>query len=367
MLSHELRTPLTAILGWAGMLRSGRLGPDDREQALEVIQRNARLQRQLIDELLDVSRIVAGELELDVAPIELGQVLTAATESMRPAAEAKGVSLDCQDCDSPAIVDGDAARLHQVIVNLLSNAVKFTPRGGRVELSIAVVGARANVTVADTGRGIDPAFLPHIFDRFRQATAAPATARSGLGLGLAIVHHLVSLHGGAVRAYSGGEGTGARFIVSLPLSAARGHEGSTAALEIDAAALAGVRVLVVDDEPDTLEMLGAALTLHQATVTRARSAEEALAAFADAPPDAIVSDIRMPGMDGYAFIEAVRRHERGSGRHAAAVAVTADAAIEDRDRARRAGFDAHVAKPVDARELVTALLALLPKAPASSA
>jgi signal transduction histidine kinase len=218
-LSHELRTPLTAILGWAGMLRSGRLGAGEREQAMDVIQRNARLQRQLIDELLDVSRIVAGKLELEMAATDLRAIVTAAVDTMRPAAEVKGIALECARCDVPAVVNGDSARLQQVFVNLVSNAVKFTPAGGRVDIAIGLVDGRAQVSVTDTGRGIDPAFLPHIFDRFRQG-AMVTTSRSGLGLGLAIVHHLVLLHGGAVRAESAGEGRGARFVVTLPLTLA---------------------------------------------------------------------------------------------------------------------------------------------------
>ena len=368
MLSHELRTPLTAILGWAGMLRSGRLAAPAREQAMEVIQRNARLQRQLIDELLDVSRIVAGKLELDVAPTDLRTVVAAAVDTMRPAADAKGVVLECTACAEPAVVDGDAARLHQVVVNLLSNAVKFTPRAGRIDVAIRMTGRRAEISVIDTGRGIEPAFLPHIFDRFRQATVAATASRSGLGLGLAIVHHLVSLHGGMVRAHSAGEARGASFVVSLPLSvtADRFRLGPTPA-DVDDQALASMRVLVVDDEPDTVEMLAAALELHQAVVARARSADQALAALESFAPDVIISDIRMPGTDGYALIEEVRRREKGARARVAAIALTANAGVEDRDRARRAGFDLHIAKPVDPRELVTALLALSPRAAAPNA
>lgn len=367
-LSHELRTPLTAILGWAGMLRSGRLAPTEREQAMEVIQRNARLQRQLIDELLDVSRIVAGKLELDIGPTDVRAVVTAAVDTMRPAAAAKGVVLECTAGREAAVVDGDAARLHQVVVNLLSNAVKFTPRAGRVDVEIRTLGRRAEVSVTDTGRGIDPAFLPHIFDRFRQAAADTTASRVGLGLGLAIVHHLVSLHGGAVRAHSAGEGRGATFVVSLPLSIRPDQARPAAPPAVpDDRALAGLHVLVVDDEPDTVQMLAAALSLHHAVVARAPSADQALAVLESFPADAIVSDIRMPGRDGYALIEEVRRRENGRSGRVAAIAVTANAGPEDRERARRAGFDLHIAKPVDARELVTALVALCPRAAAPNA
>ncbi|HEY7521471.1 MAG TPA: ATP-binding protein [Methylomirabilota bacterium] len=358
MLSHELRTPLTAILGWAGMLRSGRLGPREREQAMDVIQRNARLQRQLIDELLDVSRIVAGKLELELAPTDVRAVVAAAAETMRPAGEAKGITLARADCDQPAVVNGDPARLQQVFVNLLSNAVKFTPAGGRVDVGITVAGGRAIVSVTDTGRGIDPGFLPHIFDRFRQGNVA-VTARGGLGLGLAIVHHLVLLHGGGVSAESEGEGRGARFVVTLPLSRAAQPPASAVALEADEPTLAGVRILVVDDEPDTLQMLVAALALQQADVARAMSADEALAALEKFPVDLLVSDIRMPDKDGYALIQAIRRREPPGARRLPAVALTADAGSDDRERARRAGFDVHLGKPVDPQQLVAALVALL--------
>jgi signal transduction histidine kinase/ActR/RegA family two-component response regulator len=362
MLSHELRTPLTAILGWAGLLRSGRLGVREREQAMDVIQRNARLQRQLIDELLDVSRIVAGKLELEMAPTDLRAVVTAAADSMRPAAEAKGVTLERVDCDAAAVVNGDSARLQQVFVNLLSNAVKFTPAGGRVDIAIDVRERRAVVTVTDTGRGIAPALLPHIFDRFRQGSVA-MTSRGGLGLGLAIVHHLVTLHGGAVRAESDGEGRGARFVVTIPLTLAA-RPAAAPALEGGEARLAGSRILVVDDEPDTVQMLGAALAMQKADVARAMSADEALALLDIFPADILVSDIRMPDKDGYALIQAVRRRELRGGRHLPAVALTADAGPDDRERARRAGFDLHVGKPVDPQQLVAALVSLLPRADA---
>jgi signal transduction histidine kinase/ActR/RegA family two-component response regulator len=362
-LSHELRTPLTAILGWAGMLRSGRLGAGEREQAMDVIQRNARLQRQLIDELLDVSRIVAGKLELEMAATDLRAVVTAAVDTMRPAAEVKGIALECAACAAPAIVNGDSARLQQVFVNLLSNAVKFTPAGGRVDIAIDVVDGRAQVSVADTGRGIDAAFLPHIFDRFRQGAVA-LTSRSGLGLGLAIVHHLVVLHGGAVRAESAGEGRGARFVVTLALTLAARRAAPAASLAVDERMLAGARILVVDDEPDTLHMLVAALAMQNADVARAVSADEALQALETFPADILVSDIRMPDKDGYALIHAIRRRERDGGRRMAAVALTADAGADDRERARRAGFDLHIAKPVDPQQLVAALVSLLPRADA---
>jgi signal transduction histidine kinase/ActR/RegA family two-component response regulator len=363
MLSHELRTPLTAILGWAGMLRSGRLGVREREQAMDVIQRNARLQRQLIDELLDVSRIVAGKLELEFSPTDLAAVVTAAADTMRPAAEARGVALECVACDVTAIVNGDSARLQQVFVNLLSNAVKFTPAGGRVDIAIEVRDKRAVVGVTDTGRGIAPALLPHIFDRFRQGSVA-MTSRGGLGLGLAIVHHLVTLHGGAVRAESEGEGKGARFVVTLPLTLAARPVTAAAAPDAVEPMLAGARILVVDDEPDTVQMLGAALAMQQADVARAMSADEALALLDSFPADILVSDIRMPDKDGYALIQAVRRREQRGGRHLPAVALTADAGPDDRERARRAGFDLHIGKPVDPQQLVAALVSLLPRADA---
>jgi signal transduction histidine kinase/ActR/RegA family two-component response regulator len=362
-LSHELRTPLTAILGWAGMLRSGRLAPRERDQAMDVIQRNARLQRQLIDELLDVSRIVAGKLELELAPTDLRSVVTAAVDTMRPAAEAKGVVLECARCDAPVVVNGDSARLQQVAVNLLSNAVKFTPAGGRIDVVVQLADGRAVLSVADTGRGIDPGFLPHIFDRFRQGNVA-VTSRGGLGLGLAIVHHLVLLHGGSVSAESDGEGRGARFVVTLPRSLAPQRAAPARSLELDERMLAGARILVVDDEPDTLQMLVAALAMQKADVARALSADEALKMLEAFPADILISDIRMPDKDGYALIHEIRQRERQGAPRVAAVALTADAGPEDRERARQAGFDLHVGKPVDPQQLVAALVALLPSADA---
>jgi CheY-like chemotaxis protein len=331
---------------------------------MDVIQRNARLQRQLIDELLDVSRIVAGKLELEISPVDLRAIVTAATDTMRPAAEAKGVVLECSRCDQPAIVNGDSARLQQVLINLLSNAVKFTPTAGRVDVGVKVVDRYAVVSVSDTGRGIDPTFLPHIFDRFRQG-AVTMTARGGLGLGLAIVHHLVLLHGGTVAAESDGDGRGARFIVTLPVSQAS-RPTPPAPIDLDERMLAGARVLVVDDEPDTLQMLVAALTMQKADVARAVSADDALAMLQTFPADILVSDIRMPDKDGYALIHEVRRRERQGARRVAAVALTADAGPDDRERARRAGFDLHIGKPVDPQQLVTALVGLRPRADASA-
>jgi CheY-like chemotaxis protein len=282
---------------------------------------------------------------------------------MRPAAEAKGVALDCVAREATAVVNGDSARLQQVFVNLLSNAVKFTPAGGRVDIAIAVRDMRAVVSVTDTGRGIAPALLPHIFDRFRQGSVA-MTSRGGLGLGLAIVHHLVTLHGGTVRADSEGEGRGARFVVALPLTLAARPVTAAAPLDGGEPMLAGARILVVDDEPDTVQMLGAALAMQQADVARAMSADEALALLDVFPADILVSDIRMPDKDGYALIQAVRRREQRGGRHLPAVALTADAGPDDRERARRAGFDLHVGKPVDPQQLVAALASLLPRADA---
>jgi signal transduction histidine kinase/DNA-binding response OmpR family regulator len=364
-LSHELRTPLTAILGWARLLRVGNLPAGTAGGALETIERNAKAQSQLIDDLLDVSRIVTGKLRLVTQPVEIARVIEAAVESVRPAARAKKIRLEVElePLDGPLL--GDAGRLQQVAWNLLSNAVKFTPEGGRVGVLLRRAGTDAEVRVEDTGQGIDAEFLPHVFDRFRQADGSTTRQYGGLGLGLAIARHLVELHGGAISADSEGEGRGASFTVRLPLAAAdsvspgpRHAPGGGVSPPARPAALKGLRVLVVEDETDTRALVAYVLTAAGAEVKTAARAQEALDTLDGWTPDVLVSDIGMPGVDGYAFIGEVRRREADSGGRLPAIALTAYAGVEDRRRAISAGFETHLAKPLDPAEMVAAVAKL---------
>ena len=368
-LSHELRTPLTAILGWAHLMRGGQLDGASAARALETIERNARAQAQLIDDLLDVSRIVTGKLHLDIAPVDPHSFIDPAVEAVRPAAEAKGVRLLKLIDTGAGVVMGDAARLQQVVWNLLSNAVKFTPRGGRVQARLERVNSQIEIAVADTGAGIAPEFLPHVFERFRQADQRTTRQHGGLGLGLAIVRHLVELHGGTVRAESEGEGAGATFTVSLPVSPVqRREEGAERARPAARDTLPahecperldGLRLLVVDDEPDARELLAVGLGQCGAEVVTASSAAEAVEAVSKERFDAIVSDIGMPDEDGYELIRRVRALPPEAGGRTPAAALTAYARTEDRLRAMRAGFEMHVSKPVELTELVVVIANLV--------
>ena len=369
-LSHELRTPLNAIWGWARMLRGGHLDRSRRDRAIEVIERNARVQLQLIEDLLDVSRIVTGKLRLNVQRLDPAAVVHAAVESIRPAADAKGLHLDVDVDRSTGTMTGDADRLQQVIWNLASNAVKFTPAGGRVRVAVRRAAHKVEISVSDTGAGIDPTMLSAIFERFRQAESGPTRAFSGLGLGLAIARSLVEAHGGTIIAFSDGPGTGATFRVTLPdvartstmpsPVAAAGGEPTVArpagALRLDAA-----RVLVVDDDPDACELLETLLGAAGAIVHCANNAADGFAAVTSFHPSMLVFDIEMPGEDGYSLIRRVRAAEDGDPR-VPAVALTAYARPEDRARALRAGFDAYLAKPADPESL-TSLIGTLLKSP----
>jgi signal transduction histidine kinase/DNA-binding response OmpR family regulator len=364
-LSHELRTPLTAILGWARLLRAGNLPEGTVGGALETVERNAKAQAQLIDDLLDVSRIVTGKLRLDARPVEMGRVIEAAVESVRPAASARKIRLEVELEPLGIPLLGDAGRLQQVAWNLLSNAVKFTPEGGRVGVLLRRAGPDAEFRVEDTGQGIGADFLPHVFERFRQADGSTTRRHGGLGLGLAIARHLVELHGGAISADSDGEGRGSSFTVRLPLAAAdpagartEHAPGGGASPPARAAALKGLRVLVVEDETDTRELVAFALTAAGAEVKTAAQAREALDTLEGWTPDVLVSDIGMPGVDGYAFIGEVRRREADSGGRLPAVALTAYAGVEDRRRAIAAGFQTHLAKPLDPAEMVAVVASL---------
>jgi PAS domain S-box-containing protein len=360
-LSHELRTPLNAMVGWASMLRSGTLDATTAKRAVDAIERNTRVQVQLIDDLLDVSRIISGKLRLDIRAVELPRVIEAALEATRPASEGKGVHLAVHAAPDVGPVPGDADRLQQVVWNLLSNAIKFTPKGGHVSVSLDAVDSRARIRVRDSGIGIEPAFLPYIFDRFRQAEAPTTRTQRGLGLGLAIVKHIVDLHGGTVRAESDGEGRGATFTVELPVRVAAQRPGNgeralpRAATETSFQAppiLEGLRVLVVDDDADARDLLTTILIQCRAEVTAAGTAAEALAAIESGSFDLLLSDIGLPGDDGYSLIKRVRALEMQRGGRLPAVALTAYARSEDRRLALLAGFQMHIAKPIQPGELV---------------
>ena len=351
-LSHELRTPLNVVLGWVGMLRQKIMTQERADQALEIIERNARQQAELIDDLLDVSRIITGKLHLELRPLDLAAIVSTVAESLRPGAEAKGVSLRVSAA-ATATVKGDPDRLRQTVWNLLSNALKFTPAGGSVLVELTCDQQHVRLSVRDTGVGISAEFLPRVFDRFQQADSSTTRAHSGVGLGLAIVRELIELHGGTVQAHSAGLGCGAVFTVSLPAaSGSTMAASSTAPPEGPSRQLQGVRVLVVDDDPNTLDMLTEALRTSGAEVTGAGSARHALARLAESRADVIVSDIAMPGEDGLWLMHRVRTLP---GRLGAipAVALTALARSEDRKRAIEAGFQIHMTKPVRLTDLQT--------------
>ena len=355
MISHELRTPLNAILGWTHLLRRRDATPEHRDRCLDVIERNTRLQVQLISDLLDVSRVTSGKLHLDWQPVDLSLVVEAAIDACRSAAAAKPVTLDGAIDEAPVTLRGDPGRMQQVVTNLICNAIKFTPRGGRVTVSLTRRGERAVIAVCDTGQGIAPEFLPRLFERFSQADSSMARCHGGLGLGLSIVEHLVGLHGGEVHASSEGIGQGATFTVALPCEVGPSRERSAPAPGLGhVGSLHGVRVLVVDDEADALELVKRVLEEHHATVVTAASGPEAIAMLGAAAPDVLVSDLGMPGMDGYALL--------AGGGLVPAVALTAFARPEDRRRALEAGYQAHLAKPIEPMDLVMMVASLRPLA-----
>jgi PAS domain S-box-containing protein len=368
-LSHELRTPLTSILGWAHLLRSGNLEASAAASALETIERNARVQAQLIDDLLDVSRIITGKLRLDVRAVDPASFIEAAIEAVRPAAEGKDVRIQKVMDTGVASVATDPARMQQVLWNLLSNAIKFTPKGGRVQVRLERINSHIEIAVSDTGAGISPEFLPFVFERFRQADQQTTRQHGGLGLGLAIVRHLVELHGGTVHAESEGLGQGATFVVKLPIVPVyqkhnpdeRVHPAARNTLPSYHCAerLDGLKVLVVDDEVDTRELLRVGINQCGAKVQTAGSAQEALEAIKKERPDLLISDIGMPGEDGYELIRQVRTLPAGHGKNMPAIALTAYARTEDRLRAIRAGYQMHISKPVELAELVTIMASLI--------
>jgi signal transduction histidine kinase/ActR/RegA family two-component response regulator len=359
-LSHELRTPLNAILGWTKLLRANAVPSPSIDRALEKVERNAQVQARLIEDLLEVSRIVSGKLRLDYRPFDLIMLCTTAVESMRPAAESRGVTIERQFERTSLPTSGDPDRLQQVIWNLLSNAVKFTPSGGHVTIAARRVGEADEIVVSDTGIGIDPAFLPNVFESFRQADASTTRAHGGLGLGLSIVRQLVALHGGEVSAESGGKDKGATFTVRLPVRSIERRRDDVAGASLDEVRghLDGRDILVLDDDLDTRELLVSALEGAGARVRSAASSAEALALVRRRGPEAVVSDIGMPGEDGYAFMRAVMQ-ELGNQAPRVRVALSAFAGPGDREAALSAGFQRHVAKPVDPGELVAVLREML--------
>ena len=361
-ISHELRTPLTAILGWAQILRRPKIDQDKLARGLDVIERNAHTLTQLVSDLLDVGRIVAGKLTLETSLIDLGSLTMTALETVRPLAQAKRVRLVTHVLPIDEPFAGDASRIQQIVWNLVSNAIKFTPRDGEIDVRVEARPPWAVITIRDTGEGIAPDFLPHIFERFRQQDASSSRAHGGLGLGLAIVKHLVELHKGRVYATSAGRGQGATFTVELPLALAASGAQSVAATTSTslpgASALGGVRVLLVEDEVDTREMVQRVLEESSAEVVSIASAAEALHVLEETSPDVLVSDIGLPGMDGYTFLHTLRMREASRNRSIPALALTAFARSEDRQRAFDAGFREHLAKPVDPVRLVSAIARL---------
>lgn len=368
-LSHELRTPLNSMLGWARLLRTRKFDQATTTRALETIERNANVQSQLIEDILDVSRIITGKHRLNIRPVELLAVIEAAINAVRPAAEAKEIELNTVLAASNPLILGDSDRLQQILWNLLSNAIKFTPNHGRVEVRLQYINSEVEIQVSDTGRGINPNFLPYVFDRFRQADGTTTRTQTGLGLGLAIVRHLVELHGGTVHATSLGEGLGATFTIKLPIATnllVEGGESKDSSEVItptediavkNVLILQDVKILVIDDQIDSLDFLAAGLEEYGAVVTSATSADEALEALSSLQLDVLISDIGMPEVDGYELIDRVRSLE-GDNQQIPAIALTAYAREEDRNRAIAAGFQNHVPKPVDLNGLVKVVASL---------
>ncbi|HEY9667093.1 MAG TPA: ATP-binding protein, partial [Coleofasciculaceae cyanobacterium] len=367
-LSHELRTPLNAILGWSQLLRKGGLKPEMVEQGMNTIDRNVRMQAQLIEDLLDMNRIISGKIRLDVQRVDLVSVIEAALETVRLAAEAKEIRLQKVLDSLAGVVSGDPARLQQIVWNLVSNAIKFTPKGGRVLVILERVRSHVEISVIDTGQGIEPEFLPYVFERFRQADGSTTRRHGGLGLGLSIVRSLTELHGGTVRAESAGAGLGAAFVVALPLVAvhAKTVEPEELTLETvdnastdpDAPKLSGINVLVVDDEPDARQLIQVILEQAQASVITAGSTVQALELLESHRPDVLVSDIGMPEADGYQFIRQVRSLPPAQGGKIPAVALTAYARQEDRKLALLSGYQMHITKPVEPSELIAVISSL---------
>jgi PAS domain S-box-containing protein len=370
VLSHELRTPLNAIVGYANLIRNGRYQPEEASRMLDIVLRNARTQQQLIDDMLDVSRIITGKMRLSLGPVEPKAVIQSSLDIARPAAEAKQIKFDVEFDPSAGVITGDANRLQQAVWNLLSNAVKFTPAGGKVTVRLTRDASCIEIAVSDTGKGIKPEYLPHVFNRFSQEDYSTTRRYGGIGLGLSIVRHVAELHGGSVRAASEGEGCGATFVIQLPMGVGLSAEPRNADSHKIAGyapnemarggelQLNGVRVLVVDDDADTRQMLKSVLENHGAAVKTAASAAEALEVIAAGPPDALVADIGMPGEDGYSLMRKIRRLPSSRGGTVPALALTAYARPEDHAQALTAGFQQYVAKPVEPDELAAVVAKL---------
>jgi PAS domain S-box-containing protein len=364
-LSHELRTPLNAVIGWSRMLNSGRLDRENSLHAQEVIERNAWAQKQIIEDILDVSRVITGKLQLHLSPVDLQAVVDAALDAVRPALEAKEIRIETKLDANLRAISGDSDRLQQVVWNVLSNAAKFTPTGGQVEISVGQTGTHALIQVKDSGPGIDPAFLPYVFERFRQADGSTTRTHGGLGLGLAIVRHLVELHGGTISVENRADGPGAIFTISLPLPTGflqkeilERANAAFGARQTEQPNLEGLSILIVEDEPDALDVITVELVQYGANVTGVTNAEEALKALEKRRFDLLVSDIGLPKMDGYELIRRVRKQEEGREKRIPAVALTAYARVQDRMQAILAGFSTHIAKPIEANELVTVVASL---------
>jgi signal transduction histidine kinase len=358
-LSHEIRTPLNAIMGWAQLLKPGVTSNVEMTEGLDIIRRNAQVQAQLIEDLLDMSRIVSGKLRLDVQRVEMPAVIAAAVESVQLAALSKGVRLEVVVDPIAGPVTGDPHRMQQVVWNLLTNAIKFTPRGGKVQVVLERASSHVELSISDTGKGISAEFLPHVFERFSQSDPSATRSHTGLGLGLAIVKNLVEMHGGSVIAKSAGEGKGSTFILLLPISVVRELEGGdqphpTTPTGVDPRCpdLTGVRVMIVDDNADAMNLVKYLLEQCRVVVATCSSAAECLQRLPGWHPDVLITDIGMPGMDGYSLIKALRELPSEQGGCTPAVALTAFARSEDRRRAMLAGFDMHVSKPVEPGELV---------------
>ncbi|PYS36997.1 MAG: hypothetical protein DMG14_22795, partial [Acidobacteria bacterium] len=359
MLSHELRNPLSSILGWATLLRAGQMPLERAAHALEVIERNARVEAQLVESLLDLSRISAGKLKLDDERVHVASVVEAVVDSLRPAADERAITLELRVPRTPVIVIGDSGRLQQIFSNLVANAVKFTSREGHVQVRVNRIGSQAQIQVIDDGAGIDQEFLPHVFDRFRQAETAKTRAHGGLGLGLAIVRELVHAHHGSVIAESPGKGRGSTFTVTLPIPAVIPSHIEPANLQVagtEEPSTAELRILIVDDDADARELIALVLGSRGALIQSASSASEALESVRRDAPDLIIADIGMPREDGYVLIQRLRTLERErSLKRLSAIALTAYASTSDRDQALAAGYDLHLTKPVGPGDLLMAV------------
>jgi signal transduction histidine kinase/ActR/RegA family two-component response regulator len=364
-LSHELRNPLNAVHGWATLIERGQLGEAQVRRAVQIIVRNVNAQIRLVDDLLDMARVVSGRMRLVVQPVDLRDLIEDALEAVRPAAEAKGIRLQ-PVLEAPGLlVSGDPGRLQQIMWNLLENAVKFTPRDGRVQVQLQRVRSHVEIIVSDTGQGIAADVLPYVFDRLRQGEGGSARGHGGLGIGLGLVRHLVELHGGSVYAESAGEGQGATFVVKLPLMIAEMREQPIAHRDspaLESPSLAGARIVVVDDDPTAVELIREVFVQAGAEVIEGRTAKEAFQAVAQWCPDVLVSDIEMPGEDGYSLIRKVRALGPEQGGKTPAVALTAFGRPEDRIRSLRAGFNIHVSKPVDPAELIAIVASMIGRA-----